>query len=342
VASAHLTTVSKKRSPIPRVIGLVASILLLLVCLLLSITFGAADIDSGTVWQALTAFDGSTSHLIITTVRLPRALIALLVGAALAVAGSLMQGLTRNPLADPGILGISAGAALAVVITTFLAGTVSIQVYTWIAFAGGAIAAIAVYTLGSVGRGGMTPLKLILAGAVLAYLMSALTTGILILSQRTLDEIRFWLAGSVAGRDLDVLLQVLPYVLVGLMVAFSLGKQITALTLGEDVARGLGLNTAWVKAIAIVTVVLLAGSAVALAGPIGFVGLIIPHIVRFWVGVDYRWILPYAAVWGAILLSIADLVARLIIKPQELPVGIMMALIGAPFFIYLARSQVKR
>jgi iron complex transport system permease protein len=342
VASAHLTTVSKKRSLIPRVIGLVASILLLLVCLLLSITFGAADIDSSTVWQALTAFDGSTSHLIITTVRLPRALIALLVGAALAVAGSLMQGLTRNPLADPGILGISAGAALAVVITTFLAGTVSIQVYTWIAFAGGAIAAIAVYTLGSVGRGGMTPLKLILAGAVLAYLMSALTTGILILSQRTLDEIRFWLAGSVAGRDLDVLLQVLPYVLVGLMVAFSLGKQITALTLGEDVARGLGLNTAWVKAIAIVTVVLLAGSAVALAGPIGFVGLIIPHIVRFWVGVDYRWILPYAAVWGAILLSIADLVARLIIKPQELPVGIMMALIGAPFFIYLARSQVKR
>lgn len=342
MASAHLTTVSKKRSLIPRVIGLVASILLLLICLLLSITFGAADIDSGTVWQALTAFDGSTSHLIITTVRLPRALIALLVGAALAVAGSLMQGLTRNPLADPGILGISAGAALAVVIMTFLAGTASIQVYTWIAFAGGAIAAIAVYTLGSVGRGGMTPLKLILAGAVLAYLMSALTTGILILSQRTLDEIRFWLAGSVAGRDLDVLLQVLPYVLVGLMVAFSLGKQITALTLGEDVARGLGLNTAWVKAIAIVTVVLLAGSAVALAGPIGFVGLVIPHIVRFWVGVDYRWILPYAAVWGAILLSIADLAARLIIKPQELPVGIMMALLGAPFFIYLARSQVKR
>lgn len=333
---------STNRSLILRVIGLFASILLLLVCLLLSITFGAADIDSSTVWQALTAFDGSTGHLIITTVRLPRALIALLVGAALAVAGALMQGLTRNPLADPGILGISAGAALAVVIMTFLSGTASIQVYTWVAFAGGAIAAIAVYTLSSVGRSGMTPLKLILAGAVLAYLMSALTTGILILSQRTLDEIRFWLAGSVAGRDLNVLLQVLPYVLVGLMVAFSLGKQITALTLGEDVARGLGLNTAWVKAIAIVTVVLLAGSAVALAGPIGFVGLVIPHIVRFGIGVDYRWILPYAAVWGAILLSIADLVARLIVKPQELPVGIMMALIGAPFFIYLARSQVKR
>jgi iron complex transport system permease protein len=311
-------------------------------CLLLSITLGAADIDLGTIWKAFTAFDGSTNHLIITTVRLPRALIAITVGAALAVAGSLMQGLTRNDLADPGILGISAGAALAVVITTFLIGTTSIQAYTWIAFAGAAIAAIGVYVLGSVGRSGMTPLKLVLAGAVLAYLLSALTTGILILNQRTLDEVRFWLAGSVAGRDLDILLQVLPYILIGLIIAFSMGKQITTLTLGEDVAKGLGLNTAWVKAIAAVVVVLLAGSSVALAGPIGFIGLVVPHMVRFWVGVDYRWLLPYAAVWGAALLSLADLAARLVIKPQELPVGIMTALVGAPFFIYLARSKVKR
>lgn len=325
-----------------RFIGLGIGIVLLMGCLLLSITLGAADIDLGTVWKALTAFDGSTNHLIITTVRLPRALIALVVGAALAVAGSLMQGLTRNDLADPGILGISAGAALAVVITTFLIGTTSVQIYTLVAFAGGAIAAIAVYTLGSVGRGGMTPLKLVLAGAVLAYLLSALTTGILILNQRTLDEVRFWLAGSVAGRDLNILLQVLPYILIGLIIAFSIGKQITALTLGEDVAKGLGLNIVWVKAIAVMVVVLLAGSAVALAGPIGFVGLVVPHMVRFWVGIDYRWLLPYAAVWGAALLSLADLAARLVIKPQELPVGIMTALIGAPFFIYLARSKVHR
>ncbi|MBD2071852.1 iron ABC transporter permease [Leptolyngbya sp. FACHB-671] len=342
MASAPLATVSKKRSPILQVVGLGVSILLLFVCLLLSITFGAADINLSTVWQALTAFDGSTNHLIITTLRLPRALIALLVGAALAVAGALMQGLTRNPLAEPRILGISAGAALAVVAATFLIGTTSIETYTWFAFTGAAIAAVAVYSLGSAGRGGLSPLKLVLAGAVLDYLLSALMTGILILDRRTLDEVRFWLAGSVAGRDFNVLLQVLPYVSIGLIIAFSLGKQITTLTLGEDVARGLGLNTAWVKAIAIITVVLLAGSAVALAGPIGFVGLVIPHIVRFWVGVDYRWILPYAAVWGAVLLLIADLVARLIIKPQELPVGIMMALLGAPFFIYLARSQAKR
>lgn len=328
-----------------KLLGLGISIVLLIGCLLFSITFGAADINPGNVWQALTAFDGSTNHLIITTVRLPRALIALVVGAALAVAGSLMQGLTRNALADPRILGVSAGAALAVVLATFLSGTASIQIYTWVAFAGGAIAAVAVYTLGSVGRSGMAPLKLILAGAVLDYLMTAIMTGILILNQRTLDEIRFWLAGSVAGRDLNILLQVLPYILVGLIAAFSMGKQITALTLGEDVAQGLGLRTGWVKAIAAAVAVLLASSAVALAGPIAFVGLVIPHVVRFSVGVDYRWILPYAAVWGAILLSIADLAARLVIKPQELPVGIMMALIGAPFFIYLARfstSKVKQ
>jgi iron complex transport system permease protein len=325
-----------------RLLGLVISLLLLISCFMLSVTFGAADIDPATVWQAMTAADGSTNHLIITTVRLPRAIIALMVGAALAVAGSLMQGLTRNVLADPSILGISAGAALAVVMTTSFFGTPSIQVLTWVSFAGGAIAAIAVYTLSSIGRSGMTPLKLILSGSVLAYLLSALTTGILLLNQRTLDEIRFWLAGSVAGRDFNILLQVLPYLMIGLIVAFSLGKQITALTLGEDVAKGLGLRTEWVKAIAAAVVVLLAGSAVALAGPIGFIGLVVPHIVRFWIGVDYRWLLPYAAVWGALLLSLADLAARLVIRPQELPVGIMTALVGAPFFIYLARSNVKK
>jgi len=331
-----------QRSHTRRMVGLLASILLLLFCLLFSITLGAAEITPSEVWNALFAFDGSTDHLIITTVRLPRVLLALMVGSALAVAGSLMQGLTRNALADPGILGISAGAALAVVAATFLWGTLPIQGYTWMAFAGGAITAITVYTLGSLGRSGITPLKLILAGAVLTYLLSALTTGMLILNQRTLDEIRFWLAGSVAGRDFTVLLPVFPYITIGLVIAFSMGKQITALTLGEEVAQGLGLQTRWVKAIASVVVVLLAGSAVALAGPIGFVGLVVPHLVRFFVGVDYRWILPYAAVWGALLLSLADLAARLVIKPQELPVGIMTALVGAPFFIYLARSKVKQ
>jgi iron complex transport system permease protein len=167
-------------------------------------------------------------------------------------------------------------------------------------------------------------------------------TGILILSQRTLDEIRFWLAGSLAGSDFTLLSQVLPYIIIGLAIAFALGKQITTITLGEDVARSLGQQTVWVKVLAAVSIVLLAGSAVAIAGPIGFVGLIIPHIVRFLIGVDYRWILPYCAVFGAILLLISDIGARLLIRPQELPVGVMTAIVGAPFFIYLARWKVKR
>lgn len=337
-----LSTSQPLIQPPLRWLGLGIGITFLVGCLLLNLTLGAADITPGTVWRSLTTFDGSTEHLIIQTVRLPRVLIALVVGAALAVAGALMQGLSRNALADPGVLGISAGASLAVVATTFLFGNASMQVYAWVAFAGAAVAAIAVYSLGSMGRRGVSPLKLVLAGAVLSYLLAAFTTGLLILNQRTLDEVRFWLAGSVAGRDLSILMNVLPYVVVGLLLAFGLGKPMTTLALGEDVARGLGLRTGWIRGLVAIAVVLLAGSAVALAGPIGFVGLVVPHVVRFWVGVDYRWILPYAAIWGAVLLSLSDLAARLVIRPQELPVGIMTALVGAPFFIYLARSRIKR
>lgn len=318
------------------------SVVILSLCLVASVSFGAADIRLGTIYEAFTAFDNSPNHLIIRTVRMPRSIIALLVGAALAVAGAIMQGLTRNPLADPGILGIEAGAALAVVAAVFLLGSASLTVYTWFALLGAAAAAVTVYFLGSMGRDGLTPLKLTIAGAALAALFSSLTTGILILSQPTVDEIRFWLAGSLAGRDLNLLLQVLPYLVVGLLAAFALGRQITTLSLGEDIAKGLGQRTVWVKAAAAIIVVVLAGSSVAIAGPIGFIGLVIPHVVRFFVGVDYRWILPYAAVCGAILLVLADIGARVLIRPQELPVGVMTALAGAPFFIYLARWKVKR
>lgn len=315
---------------------------ILLLCLVASITYGAAKIPLSEIYEALTASDGSTNHLIIRTLRLPRSLIAILVGAAIAVAGALMQGLTQNPLADPGILGINAGAALAVVVSVFFFGSSSLNIYAWCAFLGAGITAVTVYWLGSLGRGGLTPLNLTIAGAALTALFSSLTTGILILSQRTLEEIRFWLAGSVAGRDFTLFLQVLPYIAVGLVLALALGRQITTISLGEDVALSLGQKTAWVKAIAALSVVLLAGSSVAIAGPIGFVGLVIPHIVRSFVGVDYRWIVPYSAVFGAILLLVADIAARLLIAPQELPVGVMTAIVGAPFFIYLARWKLKR
>ncbi|HEY8477583.1 MAG TPA: iron ABC transporter permease [Chloroflexota bacterium] len=322
--------------------GLLVGLALLLGCAVTSTALGAADIHPVTVWTALVAFDGSAEHLIVRTVRVPRALIAATVGAALGVAGALMQGLTRNPLASPSILGVNAGAALAVVLAIVLLKVGSLAVYVWFAFGGAACAALGVYLLASLGRGGPTPLRLTVAGAALTALLSSLTTAILVLSQRTLDEIRFWLAGSVAGRDLTLFFQVAPYLAVGLAVALLLGRQVTTLALGEDVARGLGQRTAWIKAAAAGCVVLLAGGSVAVAGPIGFVGLVVPHVVRFFVGADYRWILPYAAVLGAILLLVADVAARLVLRPLELPVGVMTALVGAPFFVYLAWWKVRR
>lgn len=327
---------------LPKWLGLPLGFALLLACLALSITLGAADISVRTVAASLFAFDGSFDQLIIRTVRLPRVLSGVLVGAALAVAGAMMQGLTRNPLASPGILGINAGASFAVVLGVLLLGSPPLATYALFAFVGAAAAAVFVYVLGSVGRGGATPLKLTLAGAVFTAFVSSFTTAILIMDQNTLDQVRFWTAGSLAGREMSLLLATAPYMLVGLVGALLLGRQITTLSLGDDVATGLGQNTGWLKLLSAVVVVLLAGGAVALAGPIGFVGLVVPHVARFLVGVDYRWILPYSALLGGVLVTLADIGARVLIRPQELPVGVMMALLGAPFFIYLARTKVRR
>jgi iron complex transport system permease protein len=325
------------------VVGLNLSLVILGMVMMSSIAFGAADIDPPTVLDALFNFDPeSTNHLIIRTLRVPRAAVAVLVGASLAVAGAVMQGLTRNPLADTGILGIETGAALGVVAAVFFLKIDSLTVYALFAFTGAALTAVTVYALGSVGRGGPTPLKLTIAGAALTALLASLTTGMLLFNQRTLEEVRFWLAGSIAGRDLGLLLQASPYLLIGLLLALALGRQITTLSLGEDVAKGLGQNTGWVKTLAAVAVVLLAGAATAVAGPIGFVGLVIPHVVRFIVGMDYRWVLPYAALLGAIFLVASDVAARLVLRPIELPVGVMTAIIGGPFFIWLVRWRVKK
>ncbi|MCG6137714.1 MAG: iron ABC transporter permease [Nostoc sp. LLA-1] len=343
MAKATTTLPRKLKQPrISPLVGLVLGLIILLISLVYSVTLGAAEIPLRQILASFVTFDGSYDHLVIQTVRLPRSLVALLVGAALAVSGALMQGLTRNPLADPGILGIESGAALAVVATIFVFGSSSLGVLTVVAFLGAGVTAMLVYFLGSLGRGGPTPLNLTVAGAALTALISSLTTAILIVSQRTLEEIRFWLAGSLAGRDFNILLQALPFVVIGLVVAFALGRQITTMSLGEDVAKGLGQQTAWVKIMTAISVVLLAGSSVSLAGPIGFIGLVVPHMVRFFIKVDYRWILPYSALLGATLLLIADIAARILLKPQELPVGVMTALVGAPFFVYLVKSKVKK
>uniref|UniRef100_B8HXA2 Transport system permease protein n=1 Tax=Cyanothece sp. (strain PCC 7425 / ATCC 29141) TaxID=395961 RepID=B8HXA2_CYAP4 len=325
-----------------RWLGLGCGVIALLICLIYSVTLGAKDISLRVILESFTAFDHSFDHLVIQTVRLPRSLMAIGVGAALSVSGAVMQGLTRNPLAETGILGIEAGGALAVVITLFLFGSGSISVYAGAAFLGAASAAVAVYGLGTLGRGGATPLNLTVAGAAMAAFISSITTAILIVSQRTLEEIRFWLAGSLSGRDFNLFLQILPFLLAGLLLAFLLGRQITILNLGEDIAASLGQQTVWIKGLAAISVVLLAGSSVAIAGPIGFIGLVVPHMVRFFVKTDYAWILPYSALLGAILLLVSDIAARILLKPQELPVGVMTAIVGAPVFVYLAKSKVKR
>lgn len=322
--------------------GLVLCVVLLGLVLMWSITLGAADITPQVVYDALFSFDESVlDHQIIQLVRLPRVVAGVIVGAALAVAGAIMQGLTRNPLADSGILGINAGAAFAVVVTVVLLGSPSLLGYAIAALIGAALAAAFVYGLGSMGRG-ITPLRLTLAGVILTAFTSSLTTAILIFDQETLEQIRFWTAGSLAGRDREIIAQTTPIIALGMIGALSLSRQITTLSLGDDVSKGLGQNTGRIKLIAAGLVVLLAGGAVALAGPIGFVGLVIPHIVRFIVGVDYRWIIPYSAVLGAMLVTVADVAARVVLRPQELPVGVMMALVGAPFFIYLARWRIRR
>ena len=332
-----------KRSPAILFFGLAIGILAIAACLLFSIGLGAADITPSEVGRALFAFDASsTNHLIIRTVRLPRSLIALLVGAAMAVAGAIAQGLTGNPLASPSILGVSAGASFAVVTSTFVFGIRSLGIYAWFALAGGAIATGLVYLFAALGPGGITPLNLTLAGTVFSTLMGTLTSGILLLDRQTLEQVRFWLAGSLAGGDMDLMRQAVPFLVAGFVIAFVLGRHVTALSLGENVAKGLGQNTAWVKVLGAIAVVLLVGGSVSLAGPIGFVGLIVPHLVRFIVGVDYRWILPYTAIFGAAILSVADICARTIARPLEIPVGLVMPLLGAPFFIYLIRTRIRR
>lgn len=327
---------------IGRGLGIIVSFLVVVLLFLASLAYGYTDTNIQTAIDAFRSFDGSSQHIVIQTLRLPRAVLAVLVGACLAVSGALMQAMTRNPMASPGILGINAGASLSVVLAMTVFSVYSLQGFMWFAFLGALLSAAAVYTLGSMGRDGLTPLKLTMAGVVLSALFSSLTTGALILDENRLENVLFWLAGSVEGRKIDVVMPVLPFVCIGLGLSLAMGGKINAMLVGEEVAKGLGQKTWLVKTFALLAVVLMAGSAVSMAGPIGFIGLIVPHIVRALVGIDYRWVIPYCALFGAILLLSADIAARFILFPREVPVGVAMAVVGAPFFIYLARKGVMK
>jgi iron complex transport system permease protein len=308
-------------------------------CALASLAVGSLPVPLSEVMAAFTDFDGSDAHVVVTELRVPRTVIGVLVGGALGAAGALMQGVTRNPLAEPGILGINAGAALAVVIAIFALGISSVSVYAWFALAGAGATAVFVYALAATGRDGATPVKLALGGAVTAALMVALTSAVLVFDAHTLDEFRFWMVGSIAGRDGGVALAVAPFIVTGLAIALASARWLNALALGDDVARSLGQRVTLARAGTGAGFVLLAGGAVAAAGPIAFVGLVVPHVAVALAGVDYRWTIPYSILLGAILLLSADVVGRVVARPGEVEVGVITAVLGAPFFIWLVRNR---
>jgi iron complex transport system permease protein len=324
-----------------KALALAALLCLLAAASLLAVALGTVRIPLSTILDAIFRFDGSRNHLLVVAVRLPRVIAALLAGSALAVSGAIMQAITNNPLASPGLLGINAGAAFAVVsIMTFFGAGVG-DIYIWFAFLGAGIAAFAVTLLSSFGPIRHSPVGLILAGAVVATFLTSLTSAVLIFDQSTLDAVRMWTAGSVTGRTMAQAATVAPYIAFGLIVSLFLGRHLTTLSLGADTARSVGQNTALWRGVAIVTVILLAGGAVALAGPIGVIGLIVPHIVRMAVSVDYRWIIPFSALGGALLVVGADMAGRMVFGSQNFPVGVTIALVGAPFFLWLARNRMR-
>ena len=328
-----------------RVFGLFVASMFLMACFLFSLAYGETRIPLEAVVDAFFNQEDSFEQIAVRTVRLPRTLIAMLVGAALAVAGGIMQGITRNTLASPSILAVNAGASLAVTLAVVYLNAEGISSFTWFAFAGGSIAAVIVYILASAGSGGATPIKLALAGAAFSMFLGALTSMVLIANERAMEEVRYWLVGDVIGRDISLVQEAAPYFFVTMTVALLLSRQITTISLGDDLAQGLGQNATRVRLAAAIAAVGLTGTSVALAGPIGFIGLIIPNVVRLIIGGDYRWILPYAAAGGAGLFLCADIASRMLVREGlfigHIPVGLITPLLGVPVFVFFARRMIR-
>ncbi|MFJ5718554.1 FecCD family ABC transporter permease [Streptomyces sp. NPDC093149] len=322
-----------------RALATAAAVAALLVAVLLSLAVGARSIPPSEVMDALLHGGHSDSAEVIRNMRVPRTLIGLMVGAALALAGTVLQGITRNPIADPGILGISQGASVGVVLAIAYAGIHTLTGYAWFAFAGAAIASVAVYAVASSGRGGATPVKLALGGAAINALLVSVTTAVLTTKASALDEFRFWQVGSLGGREADVAQQIWPFMLVGTVLVLSVARGLDALALGEDVAKGLGQKVATVRVVGGIGATVLTGVGVAAAGPIAFIGLAVPHIARAIVGSDHRWVLPMAALIGPVMLLVSDVVGRVLFPPSEVPAGVMTALIGVPFLVVLVRRK---
>lgn len=322
-----------------RLFWLFAFILLTIFLFFASIIFGQKEIELQDVWNSFFSFNGSNEHLIIQTSRLPRAILGILIGSSLAVAGAMMQAFTRNPLASPTTLGINAGASFFIVLALSLFPNLGFLPLTMVSFVGAAATSAFVLMLGSIRQDGMQVVTVTLAGASLAALFSSLTQGILVANEQGLEEIIYWLTGSIEGRNMDVIQLALPFFVVSWIVSFAIAKQLNVLQMGDQVAIGLGQKVTAIKWIASITVVVLAGVGVSIAGPIVFVGLIVPHFVRKLVGNDYRWVIPFCFVCGATLLLASDILARFVMQDQEIPVGVMTALIGAPVYLVLIRRK---
>ncbi|MFD7287596.1 FecCD family ABC transporter permease [Streptomyces sp. NPDC059863] len=320
--------------------GLSATAIILTVVIWASLAIGSGDAGAGDVVRAL--FDPDMSdkgQLIVREVRVPRTVAGLLAGAALGLAGAVMQGVARNPLADPSLLGINAGASVVVVFAIGVLGLTEPSQYIWFGFLGALGAAVLVYGVGSLGREGATPVKLALAGAATTAVLTSLTTAMLLADRQTFDQFRFWQVGSIADRDTAVLWQALPFIAVGAVFALALGPRLNALSLGDDLARALGQRVGLARLASAAAVVLLCGAATAIAGPIGFVGLLVPHAARIVTGPDYRWILPYSLLLAPVLVLVSDIVGRVVARPGEVQVGIVTAAIGAIPFVLLVRRR---
>ncbi|WP_231497386.1 FecCD family ABC transporter permease [Arthrobacter sp. MA-N2] len=320
-----------------RAAWLLVAVVVLAVACAASLAIGARDMSIATVWQALTQFNPDDGNHAVVHTRIPRTVLGLVAGGALGLAGAAMQGVSRNPLADPGIMGVNAGAALAVVTGIYLFGISGASGYIWFAFGGAAAAAVVVYLIASMGREGATPVKLALGGAALSAGLYSVMNVLLVSSQDTLDRFRFWQVGGIAGSDWSVILAGLPFLLLGATIVLGSGRVLNSLALGDDIARGLGRNVTLARGITSLGIVTLCGAATALAGPIGFVGLVVPHAVRFFTGPDYRWILPFSMVLAPALLLASDVLGRVVLLPSEVPAGIMTAIVGAPVFVWLVR-----
>ncbi|GGR21913.1 iron complex transport system permease protein [Streptomyces netropsis] len=317
--------------------GLLAAVALLALVVVASIAVGAKPIPLDQVWHGLFHATGSDTDVVVRDVRVPRTLLGLLVGAGLGLAGVVMQALTRNPLADPGLLGVNAGASAAVVSAVTFFGVTSVRGYVWFAFLGAAVVAVVVYALG--GSRGATPVRLALAGTAVTYALYGFVNAVQLLDSAALDKMRFWTAGSLAVADLHVVRQIAPFIAAGVLIALALARPLNAVALGDDTARALGARLTRTRVLAMAAVTLLCGAATAACGPIVFIGLMVPHIVRSLTGPDLRWVMPYAAVLSPVLLLGADVIGRVVARPGELQAGIVTALIGGPVFIHLVRRR---